>query len=213
MYQYARNPSNQTFNNFICRYPIQSCQNIRNDIEPDFSKTGYDDLNAPCTISPFFCPENTSSNDCANPVYVSNINDARIFDGARGILTKLDSVPLQTYYDLINDNVSLNPYLDGYGIGYRDYSQIKEGQVQYYVDKSLAQPFYDPVYAIPSQSIGYNWQDPMSSVKPQFLKSYPDTTKYSNLSAIDDTSKFREDIIARQQRTHNQRKYELVYDL
>jgi hypothetical protein len=128
---------------------------------------------------------------------------------------QVDTPPIQVVYNLINDNISGNPALSNYGKNYTDYASVNAGQIQYYVDKELAEPFYSPVYGIKSGSVGTTYKDPMDSQKPVFTKEYPPECKYSTgtcLSYIDDTTKFRDDIISRQQRVHNQQKYELVYN-
>lgn len=143
--------------------------------------------------------------------YVSKKADARLVDSVRNYRMELDIKPIQVVYDLINDNVSGNPELNNYGKNYTDYSNVSGGQIQYYVDKEQSEPFYKPVYAAKTKSVGYTYKDPMDSVKPQFEKQYP-TESFTGLSWLDDSCSFRDDITARQQRTHNEQKYELVYN-
>lgn len=202
-------PLPNTLGNPLCKFT--SCETIRIDQEPDKKAGGFEILNNPMSYSPFLCPEKSNDPHCDHTVYASNVSDARTVDAVRGIQTRLDTVPYQVYYDLVKDNVSNNPALDNYGQGMRRYQDINAGQITYYVDKSLAQPFYSPVYNIQSEAVGYIFKDPMDSIKPNFNKAYPSNVKTSNLSFLDDSSKFREDIIARQQRTHNSQKYELIY--
>ena len=142
--------------------------------------------------------------------YVSEKQDGRVIDAPRSIVDRFDIKPIQVVYDLINDNVSGNPALKNYGKNYTSYSNVTGGQIQYYIDKELAEPFNTPVYATKTQAVGFTYKDPMDSIKPQFEKAYP-AESFSCLSSIDDTSSFRDDITARQQRTHNQQRYDLVY--
>jgi hypothetical protein len=158
--------------------------------------------------SPFFKSEETKI--CPNG-FVSRVNDARMVDTARNYNQQLDIKPIQVYYNLINDNISGNPELKDYGKNYKSYSTVTGGQIQYYLDKDLSIPFYRPVYAATTKAVGYNWKDPMDSIKPQFEKEYP-TESFTSLSWLDDSCSFRDDITALQQRTHNQQNFSMVYD-
>ena len=143
--------------------------------------------------------------------YSSTKQDGRLVDAPRSYTMRLDSKPVQVIYNLINDNVSGNAELKDYGKNYTSYSTVTGGQIQYYIDKELSEPFNSPVYGVKTQAVGYTYKDPMDSIKPQFDKAYP-RDSFSCLSWIDDSSSFRDDITARQQRTHNERRYELVYN-
>lgn len=146
-----------------------------------------------------------------NGVYTSTKQDGRLVDVPRSYTMKLDTKPIQFVYNLIHDNVSGNPELKDYGKNYTDYSNVTGGQIQYYIDKELSEPFISPIYATKTNAVGFTYKDPMDSIKPQFEKAYP-TESFSCLSWIDDSCSFRDDITARQQRTHNQQRYELVYN-
>lgn len=159
--------------------------------------------------SPFFAEE---KGKVVDRVYKSLKADARLVDSSRDYVQELDIEPIQVYYDLINDNVSQNRNLDGYGKNYKSYSSVNGGQIQYYIDKELSVPFNRPVYASTTQAIGYTYKDPMDSVKPQFEKAYPKES-FTGLSWLDDSCSFRDDLIALQQRKHNEQRYELSYNL
>jgi len=158
--------------------------------------------------SPFF---DSGKGQVMDNVYKTNKADARLVDAGRDYRHELDIKPIQVYYDLIHDNVSQNPELNGYGKNYKGYSSVSGGQIQYYVDKELANPFTRPVYASTTNVVGYTYKDPMDAVKPQFEKSYPKES-FTGLSWLDDSCSFRDDIIALQQRKHNEQRYELVYN-
>ena len=164
-------------------------------------------LNQRGVLSPYFKMD-------TNKAYMSTKADARLYNSAQNQYTELDSRPIQVVYDLINDNILGNPALNNYGRNYTDYSSVNAGQIQYYVDKQFTEPFYTPVYGTKAKSTGTMYKDPMDSIKPHFDREYPEFGKYSDgtcLSFIDDTTKFRDDIISRQQRAHNQNKFSLVY--
>jgi hypothetical protein len=158
--------------------------------------------------SPFFVP---AKGQVMEKVYKSTKADGRLVDPSRDYTQELDIKPIQVYYDLINDNISQNPELNGYGKNYRNYSTVTGGQIQYYIDKELADPFPRPVYAATTNSIGYTYKDPMDAIKHQFEKAYPKES-FSGLSWLDDSCSFRDDITALQQRKHNEQRYELVHD-
>lgn len=199
-------PLPPTMGNPLCKF--SACQPVRKDIEPNKKMSGFDILNNPSSYSPFLCPQPSDDKECDKTVYVSNVSDARAVDAVRGIQTRVDTVPYQVYYDQINDNISNDPKLSYYGQGMRKYEDIDYGQITYYVDKSIAQPFYEPVFNIKSETTGWIFNDPMDSTKPQYRKAYPSNVKTSNLSFLDDTSKQREDIIMLQQLKRNQQRYE-----
>lgn len=156
--------------------------------------------------SPFF--EKTPKGD-----YKSTVPDDRLYDTSRNYNMTLDIPPIQVFYNLKHDNMSGSRKLHNYGRNYTDYSTVNAGQIQYYVDKDIAGPFFAPVYGMPSKTTAYAWDDPMGTTKVQFEKKFDgNRVKHTNmLSSIEDTTKHRDDIIARQQRTHNEREYDLVY--
>ncbi|MDB4413472.1 hypothetical protein N9189_02995 [Pirellulaceae bacterium] len=155
------------------------------------------------------CPKDSA---CPGTTYVSH--DPRLLDPIRNSLLKLDRPPNV-------GNIALKDMycddLKGYGRGYRTYSDVNAGQIQYYIDHSIEDALYKPVYDIPAQVTGVLYQDPMSNMKPQYNRKWRDEDGiskmpepgniYGCLSFIDDTSHHREDIIARQQLKNNQQKW------
>lgn len=158
--------------------------------------------------SPFF-------SKTENGVYKSTVPDDRLYDTSRNYNMTLDVPPIQVYYDLKRDNVDGKEELRDYGRKYKDYESVSGGEIQYYIDKDIADPFFSPVYGMPSKSVGRVWKDPMGETKVQFEKDFDNSrmTRTGILSSIEDTTKHRDDIIARQQRTHNERRYDLVYGI
>ena len=156
--------------------------------------------------SPFF--EKTSDG-----TYKSTVPDDRLYDTSRNYNMKLDIPPIQVFYDLKHDNMDGSKKLHNYGRGYTDYKSVNAGEIQYYIDKDIADPFFAPVYGMPSKTTAYAWDDPMGTTKVQFEKKFDNSRqKHTNmLSSVEDTTKHRDDIMARQQRTHNERRYDLVY--
>ena len=173
------------------------CQNT--DVYTYLNKRGVEP-------SPFF----EKSEQCG---YKSTVPDNRLYDTTRNYNMKLDIPPIQVYYDLKHDNIDGKSKYSNYGRNYTSYESVNGGQIQYYVDKEIAQPFFSPVYSMPSKTSAYIFTDPMGSKKPQFVKEFNNNRReHTNmLSSIEDTTKHREDIMALQQRTHNERRYDLMY--
>lgn len=158
--------------------------------------------------SPFF---NKIQGEFYPADYTSRKADARLIDTNRDYTQVLDTKPIQVYYDLIKDNISGNSELKDYGKNYTSYANVSGGQIQYYIDKELADPFHKPVYAEKTNSVGFTYKDPMDSVKPQFLKQIPNRS-FTGLSWLDDSCSFRDDITSYQQNNHNEQRYEYVYN-
>jgi hypothetical protein len=123
----------------------------------------------------------------------------KTMDAPRAIRMKLDrpsttgSVPLPLIYT--------DPNLDNY----TPYN-VNNGQIIYYIDNSIKDPFYRPVYDIPFETEMVQYTDPMTSEKPHYVLSHKneDVYNYSSLSFINDTSFHRENLIAAQQSKYNQ---------
>ena len=98
-------------------------------------------------------------------------------------------------------NIYNSPELDNY----TPYN-VNNGQISYYIDDSIKDAFYSPIYQIPSNTKKINYVDPMSSNKPHYalIHKNRDVYNYSCLSSINDSSFFRENLIASQQAKYNQ---------
>lgn len=140
--------------------------------------------------------------------YFTTRPDARLLDSSHNYNMGLDTRPIQVEYDMFHDNISGNV---NYGKNYHDYSSVTGGQIEYYIDNDFREAFYSPVYGMKSKSVGVMYKDPMDNIKPMYNKEYSRDEIKDGLSFINDTTKFRDDIISRQQRVHNSQKYELYY--
>jgi hypothetical protein len=130
-------------------------------------------------------------------------SDSRVIDPVRNIKTILDkpaevgSVDMDLVGNFDNSN---------YGSVYRTYSDIKNGQIAYYVDPSISQPFFAPVYTISSYVDKIIFKDPMDSVKPEYIKT-PVTSTLNSTEPCSQTTRdalfFREDLMSRQQNLYN----------
>ncbi len=140
-----------------------------------------------------------------NPVGGKGIfypSDGRVVDAVRDIKMVLDkpaevgSVDMDLVRTFDNSN---------YGSVYRTYSDIKNGQIAYYVDPSVSQPFIAPVYTISSYVDKTIFKDPMDSIKPEYIKTPVTSTLYSDSDYQDtrDALSFREDLMSKQQSLYN----------
>ena len=196
------------------------CQEHEDSVSnrPGANRQGYTFLNkSGLQLSEGFYSIDCTSPDSACPgtTYVSH--DPRLLDPVRNSLLHLDRPPMTG--DLALKNV-YSPDLKNYGKGYHTYLNISGGHIQYYIDDSIKDAIYEPVYDIPAEVTGLVYQDPMSNMKPQYLRKPGNTGQkmgvsqlptpgdtYGCLSFIDDTSNHREDLISRQQLKNNQQKW------
>ena len=209
-------PTNMSVRN--CNFPnyfdCYDKKQFKEQIEPRNIK-GYINLNPTCidklydkTFEKIDCP-----NDKENPVYAST--DPRLISSFHnGQILTLDRPAIDGSIKL--DTVYTDPTLKYYGKKYNSYSDVNAGDIVYYIDRSIEDAFYEPVYSNNAFDTGTIFVDPMGSIKPQYNRKpvYNDNvlnTKKDNfrggLSWIQDSNEQREDLIALQQRTHNQSKY------
>ena len=149
---------------------------------------------------------------CNDTIYISQ--DPRQYNAVRAEYTRLDTIPM-------DGNVRLNTIYDekytNYGKAFNSYENINDGQVVYYVDKSIQDAFYKPVYSEPAEESTVLYKDPMGAMKPEHNRralvntqnpTVTTTRHYPySLSFLQDTQSYREDLIALQQRKHNQEKW------
>lgn len=149
---------------------------------------------------------------CPSTSYYSR--DPRQFDSPRAQVLPLDTVPIDGDVRLKN---IYNKNLEGYRTGFKTYESINDGQILYYIDQSIQDAFYKPVFSEPALETKVLFQDPMGSMKPEYNRTpllntaNPTTTtvkKYPYcLSWLQDSCSQREDLMALQQRKHNQEKW------
>lgn len=130
-------------------------------------------------------------------------SDNRVIDPVRDMRTILDkpaevgSVDMDLVGSFDNSNYASN---------YRTYSDIKNGQIAYYVDPSISQPFFAPVYTLSSYVDKTIFKDPMDSIKPEYIKTPVTSTLYSTCPCSQTTRDalfFREDLMSKQQNLYN----------
>lgn len=217
-------PTNMSVRN--CQFsPYYDCYNsniFRADIEPR-NKKGYTILNPQLNIShtapdfiPVVCPVSSGCNNTGSRKpsgFVSN--DPRLVSVAHGgqVLT-LDRPPTDSTVRL--EDINTDDSLRKYGQCYKNYSDINAGQITYYIDKSIQDPFFEPVFSTPALAVGEVYKDPMGAFKPQYTRYIANPNEPCGktdcfpgcLSWIDDSTFHREDLMASQMRKHNEQRYE-----
>jgi hypothetical protein len=91
---------------------------------------------------------------------------------------------------------------------YQSLSDISAGDVQYYIDPTISQPFYSPVFATIYDKNAACFVDPMNNVRPQYQGSVGNVPRPTApivtglLSSQRDSLYHREDLMKLQQRKH-----------
>lgn len=200
-------------------YDCYYTKEFKDQIEPRNIK-GYIDLNPECIQKNYdkSFQKIECDKECLNGekkiIYTST--DPRLISSAHnGQVLTLDRPPLTDSIKLAD--IYTDPSMKYYGkTEYSSYSDVNAGQILYYIDRSIEDAFYEPIFQNNAYVKGELYKDPMDSMKPQYNRTpvYNDNflnTKRDNyrgrLSWIEDSNEQREDIIALQQRKYNQTKY------
>lgn len=156
------------------------------------------------------CP----ASSCKGTTYLNS--DPRLFNAAGGTWMQLDRPPLVSTPKL--NTLTTDKELNCYGQGYKTYADVNAGQIMYYINKSQEDAFFEPVFSKKATMVGDIYQDPMGNIKPQYnrvpvgkynpiLGDPCDIAGEFCLSSMKDSQYFREDIMALQQRKHNEQRY------
>jgi hypothetical protein len=152
------------------------------------------------------------STSCSNLRWVSP--DPRLISPVHGgQVLSLDRPPTTSSVKL--DMIAMDSSLDGYGQYYNSYKDINYGDI-IYNSHSNENPFFVPIFTLPSIFNSTLFIDPMGGVKPQYnrnpiiKKNYigPVRNNYvGGLSWIEDSMSHREDLIASQMSRSNQERW------
>lgn len=152
-----------------------------------------------------------SCNACPTPQYASS--DPRLFSGTHGDYITLDTPPMNDFVklkDIYNEN------LRNYGKNYRSYGDINAGDVTYYIDRSVASPYFTPLFSKQAQVGKVIYKDPMGAIKAEYPKVLPSENLMTQqncdydpycLSWIKDSQSHRDDILTSIMVKRNQQKY------
>lgn len=92
---------------------------------------------------------------------------------------------------------------------YRNYENIRGGQVFYYVDGYLTQPYSSPNFQLRSKVEPVVFRDPMGALKPEYVRKPISNAGYiSGYRNDQDEISYREDIMALQMRKRNQQDWQ-----
>jgi len=216
-------PTNLSVTN--CRIPEYFKTHNRYTLETmvETDKCGIEDLNPQVYTDKYsksFQPIESDLNKNCNAVCKIKCNniqyksrDPRLYDEGHAQWTTLNSPPIDGNVRLKN---VYNKNLENYGQKYKGYSDINSGQVLYYIDKEIAEPFFNPLFSYRSTYSKNIYKDPMDNIKPEYIRQVP----YKNptvqkcaitnpycLSWINDSTQFREDLLTTQMAKRNQQKY------
>jgi hypothetical protein len=187
---------------------------FRQGIEPSNAKSVTNILNDPYVIDSRYKTIVCGTSGCNEETYQSTPHDPRLIGVLHsGQYMNLDKPPVTGSVDLAN--IPFDTSLNEYGQKYQKYSDVDGGQIQYYIDSEIKDPYFRPNFTTPSQTKGYLYVDPMGAVKPQYereLQKCCDPESNSEcgdcLSWIHDSTSHREDIMSLQMRKRNEQRYE-----
>lgn len=139
--------------------------------------------------------------------------DPRLYDSARSQTLTLNKPPITG--ELKISEINTDPLLDGYGQHYKNYSDINAGQVTYYIDKSIQDVEFPPVFTTQATVVGKLYKDPMGSIKPAYTRiptfcenPVKDRGPFEgSLSWMQDSNFHRQDLLSKQMWKINQQKY------
>jgi hypothetical protein len=116
------------------------------------------------------------------------------------------------------DKIYTNESLDNYKTGYKNYSEIEGGDILYYVNKQNEEPFFSPVFSASSDfsTTSVMYKDPMGGLRPQYIRQPNKVTNKinnrnsfdCNLSWIEDSNDYREDLLARRIQKLNENRWD-----
>jgi len=144
-------------------------------------------------------------------LYISD--DARLVDAPRSMMLNLNVPPIDSSVRL---NQVYDDNLTNYGKKYSTYSDINTGQILYYTDKSIEEPYFQPNFVSTSSIDSVIYKDPMGSIKPHYYRKpliesdniLTDKDKFTySLSWLDDSIGFREDLMSKQMAKANQSRW------
>jgi len=142
--------------------------------------------------------------------------DPKLFSASHEQMLTLDRQPIDGGIPL--EKIYTDKSLDQYGKNYRSYSDINAGHITYYIDKSIEDPFFEPLFTNKFVSSEELYIDPMGGIKPQYERRLltqndpinMDRTSYNGcLSWMEDTQEHREDLLSKQMSKYNKNKWEL----
>ena len=132
--------------------------------------------------------------------------DPRLIDPVRGIRMTLNA-------PVFDGTLPAADRYDSSDIGtqtYRQYEDIHGGQVFYYLDGYMTQPYASPNFQLRVKVEPDVFQDPMGALKPEYVRTpIADAAYISGYRNDQDELSHREDMMALQMRPQNRRDWQL----
>lgn len=138
--------------------------------------------------------------------------DSTTLDAQKAVRMCLDSVPMNSYikdyWDIYDKSSDINRYKSVY---YR--REDLPGQIQYYVDPEMTNPFFPPLFPKSTRTFGAIYIDPMNNAHYDFRRAtkQPLDCDDCGIAEFRDLQSHREDILANIMRPRNRREYEPVH--
>lgn len=138
--------------------------------------------------------------------------DSTTLDAQRAIRMCLDSVPMNSkinnYLDIYDKNSDINRYKSVYY-----YREDLPGQIQYYIDPEMTNPFFSPLFPKNSKSFGAVYIDPMNNAHYDFRRAVqqPLDCNDCGIAEFRDLQNHREDLLSHIMRPRNRKEYEPVH--
>ena len=162
---------------------------------------------------------------CELPGHAYTSEDARLKNPRTGnIPLELDKRPMDMgLKNLRTDDIYRNNCKD-WKTGYSNYKDINKGQITYYVDHEIAQPFTHPIFENTAAVMGYVNVTPMNTMNAEYerrplkcrncLETNMCRCDYlGGLSWIEDSNEHREDLISRQLWDRNKNKWQARWNV
>jgi hypothetical protein len=116
-------------------------------------------------------------------------------------------------WSIYDKNSDINRYKSIYY-----YREDLPGQIQYYIDPEMTNPFFSPLFPKNTKALGAVYIDPMNNTHYDFRRSNGSCGEKQPLNCNDceiaefrDLQEHREDMLANIMRTRNRREYEPIH--
>ena len=138
--------------------------------------------------------------------------DASGMDAQRSMRLCLDSSPMNSYIKDYGSIYSPTSDITKYRSLYC-YREDLPGQIQYYVDPEMTNPFFSPLFPKDVKTFSAVYIDPMNNVHFDFKRStkQPLNCNDCGISEIRDCQNHREDILSHIMRERNRNEYEPIH--
>jgi hypothetical protein len=136
--------------------------------------------------------------------YAYRSPDPRLMNVVCGQQLDIDTIPIDSSIKM--SEIYTDPRMKNYGQRYKNYGDIRAGQIVYYVDESIQDPYATPNFVMKANVKSQLYQDPMSSIKPVYVREYKCEDKINStrnkfkygLSWLEDSTRHKEDLMSLQ---------------